>query len=128
MRLPFDEIRKTNLKSVTDIKYKNEQLAEIRKEFSVACPDLSSSGFLVVEKPQKSAGYQCFIVDKSDSFFRQISKKVKERLEFSQYIIDPNRFNFYKVFRVVALVIKAVKKMLERCKKAVDSFFSSCNR
>ena len=51
-----------------------------------------------------------------DSFVRQMSEKVKERLEFSQYIIDPNLFNFHKVVRVVALVIKAVKKMLERFK------------
>ena len=117
MKLPFDEMRKTHLNSVSDIRYRKEQLAEIRKESSVACPDLSSSGFLVVAQPMKCASHKCFLLDKrSDTFVQQISKKVKERLEFSQYIVDPNRFNFSKVVRVIALVIKAVKMLLERWK------------
>ena len=117
MRLPYNEMRSTHLKSVDDIKYKKEQLAEIRKEASVACPDLSSSGYLVVSQPKKPAAYPCYLVEKkSDPIVHQISKKVRERLEFSQYIVDPNRFNFNKVVRVVALVIKAVKKLLVRWK------------
>ena len=110
MRLSYQDMRKAHLKSIADIKFKREQLIEIRKESAAVSPDLTMSGFSVVAKPNKPAGFKCCLVDdRSDAFVKQISRKVKERLEFSKYIVDPNRFNFSKVVRVVALVIKAVK-------------------
>ena len=79
MRLLFDEMRKSCLNSVEDIKYRKEQLAEIRKESAIVSPDLSTSGFVVVSKPSKPAGgYKCCLVDrKNDPVVQQISKKVK---------------------------------------------------
>ena len=128
MQLSMDEMRETCLNSVEDIKYRKEQLAEIRKESAVVSPDLSNSGFLVVSRPSKAkleGSYRCCLVDRlADPVVQQISKKVKERLQFSKYIVDPNRFSFYKVVRVVALVIKAAKLLLKRWKatKVLSSF------
>ena len=51
-----------------------------------------------------------------------MSQKVKARLTFSKYIIDPNRFTFSKVVRVVALVIKVVKLFLLKIGKPLLQF------
>ena len=118
MRLPFEAMRESCLSSVGDIKYRKEQLAEIRKESAVVSPDLSTSGFVAMPRPgQLKSGYRCCLVEpKADPVVRQISKKVRERLQFSKYIVDPNRFSFHKVVRIVALVIRAVKLLLKRWK------------
>ena len=36
-------------------------------------------------------------------------QKVTERLEFSNYLINPNKFNFQKLVNIIALVIKFIK-------------------
>ena len=127
MQLSFDAMRESYLSSVEDIRYRKEQLAEIRKESAVVSPDLSTSGFLVVSRQRKrqEGGYECCLVDRmADPIVQQISKKVKERLEFSNYIVDPNRFTFNKSVRVVSLVIKASKLLQERwgIKKKLEGF------
>ena len=37
--------------------------------------------------------------------------RIKERYQFSQYLIDPNKFCFHKVVRIMAIVQKFVKKL-----------------
>ena len=125
MQLSFNSMRESCLRSVEDIKYRKEQLAEIKKESAAVSPDLSTSGFLVVSRPDKLNGYNCFLVDrKADPVVQQISKKVRERLVFSRYIVDPNRWSFHKVVRVTALVTKACKLLLKRwkMKKKMETF------
>ena len=39
-----------------------------------------------------------------------IQTSIKSRYEFSQYLIDPNKLRFKKVVRIVALVLKFIKK------------------
>ena len=88
MHLSFDAMRGSYLSSVEDIKYRKEQLMEIRKESAVVDPDLCTSGFVVVSKPEKQV-HKCYLVDrKADPVVQQISKKVSERLQFSGYIMD----------------------------------------
>ena len=36
---------------------------------------------------------------------------MRKRLEFSQYIVDPNQFRFRKVIRIVALVMLFINKL-----------------
>ena len=40
----------------------------------------------------------------------RISGKVKDRYKFSNYLIDPNRYRFRKVIRVMAFVLMFIKK------------------
>ena len=111
---PLEELRSTVLKNVKNVKCEKEQLAEIRKEQVKAHEDLCRSEFhLVLDDKQKgdNKGPRCFIVDvkKSDDFETNFAKKIKERLLFSKYLINPNRFNFNKVVRIFALVLKCAK-------------------
>ena len=79
----------------------------------------------MVAKPAKRAAYHCCLVDRTnDPLVKQISTKVKERLKFSNYLIDPNRFNFSKVVRIMSLVIKSVKIWLFRCYQRLLQQFS----
>ena len=124
MKLPISEMREQQvISSVEDIKYGKEQLEEIKKEKIVMSADLCDSGFIVMSQPMENADEKCFLVDKKvDSLVSEISTKVKERLEFSKYIIDPNRFKFSKGVRVVALVIKAAKCFLSLTNKLSSKF------
>ena len=45
---------------------------------------------------------------------RVVSEEIRKRLEFSQYIVDPNRFRFKQVIRVVALVMLFIKRLQKR--------------
>ena len=46
----------------------------------------------------------------TDCFVNEVvPKEVKERYEFSNYLIDPNRFRFRKVVRILGLVFRFVK-------------------
>ena len=60
-----------------------------------------------------AGGSKCFVSPKDSE---EISVKVSERLQFSQYIIDPNKFKFHKVVRIQAYVIKAAKVWLSKMK------------
>ena len=43
-----------------------------------------------------------------------VPEEISKRLEFSQYIVDPNRFRLKKVIRVVALVMWFIKNLQKR--------------
>ena len=107
MKLSFDELRRSDiLNSVEDIKLRKEQVAEINKETIGASTDLCDSGFTVMAQPVTA---RCFLVEEKVALLSEISNKVKERLEFSQYLVNPNKYKFSKCVRVQALVIKAAR-------------------
>ena len=54
---------------------------------------------------------------------RYVPEGVKDHYDFSQYIIDPNRFRFRKVIRVLGLVFLFIKKARRRCGKPVPKLF-----
>ena len=114
MHLPFNEMRTSCLSSVEDIRYRKEQQEKIRKESAVTSLDFTTSGFLVVSRPHHcDERYECVLVDRNDDVnLQQMSAKVKELLEFSNCIVDPNRNKFSKAIRVVSLVIKTAKLLL----------------
>ena len=80
MKLPVTEMRQQKvLSTVEDIKYRKEQLEEIKKEKISMSTDLCDSGFIVMSKPVQEKGDGCFLVDKKvDSLLSEISIKAKE--------------------------------------------------
>ena len=42
---------------------------------------------------------------------KYVSSRVKARYEFSKYIIDPNKFRYHKVVRILSFVLKYIKKI-----------------
>ena len=48
---------------------------------------------------------------------RQVPNQVVERYKFSRYLLDPNKFRFKTVVRVIAFVIKFIKILQSRVKK-----------
>ena len=56
-------------------------------------------------------------VDYSDSYLatnKEVLNKKGDRYKFSHYIIDPNRFRFRKVIRIVALIFLFVNNLKEK--------------
>ena len=54
------------------------------------------------------------------SFFLQdenVDKEIKCRYQYSKYVIDPNRFRFWKVVRVLALIFTFIKKISKNIEK-----------
>ena len=49
---------------------------------------------------------------------RYVPTSLRDRYEFSQYLIDPNMFRFRKVVRVLGLVLLFVEKMLSKINKS----------
>ena len=65
-------------------------------------------------------------VDKSVTctlHFPVVPRTVKDRYIFSKYIIDPNRFRFRKVVRIVAWVLKFVKSCYRKIGKQLTPLF-----
>ena len=60
----------------------------------------------------------------TNAIFTAIKDKVSERYQFSRYLYDPNKYNWAKAVRVMALVIKFVRLCATRVKrsKAVKDF------
>ena len=88
------------------------------------CIDLCDSGFSVEALPEAvSCVSEYFLADtKTESLVSGISSKVKDRLQFSKYIVNPFRFKFSKGVCVVSLVIKAAKLFLNGINRKLSSF------
>ena len=142
MLLPFPEIRNSHLRTVNDIQMRNEQLIEFKKESLKPTIDLCTSDFHLVTSSNAvgesscfvaggSVGASCFLVTESvfgcysvadNSSVVDPTAKVRERLEFSNYLMNPNKFSFYKVVRIIAIVLKVAKSWLEKVKKKLSKF------
>jgi hypothetical protein len=127
MQLPLAELRASYLKSVEEIKFEREHMNEINKELMGPVVDLCQSDFhLLMDDNIETAHSHCFVAGGSKCFVSskdsEISAKVKERLKFSKYMIDPNKFKFHKVVRIQAHVIKAAKVWLSKIGKRLSRF------
>ena len=61
--------------------------------------------------PDQGAHYN----DSNSAFvMKRVSNKVKEGYEFSKYLIDPNKFRFRKLVRVLALILMFIKKISKK--------------
>ena len=105
MHKPWTELFGTVLKNVAEVKLKNEQLAELKREHAKPSPgDLYDADcHLVVEESSNP----CYAVSTSE-----VSTKIEERLRFSRYLIDPNRHKFAQVVRLVAIVMRFCRVLL----------------
>ena len=57
------------------------------------------------KEKQEAAKENIFFMEKIKSF----TEVVEKRYLFAQYLIDPNRFRFEKVIRILAMVIKFIR-------------------
>ena len=57
----------------------------------------------------------------SKVFQQSIPEEVLERYTFCSYLIDPNRYRFKKVVRILAIVMKFCKLLLQKSKSVVKS-------
>ena len=53
-----------------------------------------------------------------------VPKELRERYIFSKYLIDPNKFRFRIVLRILALVFLFIQKIQKKCNKRGRSFES----
>ena len=114
MHLPLEDLRDTSvLRSVDDVKCDNKQAAEVRKEQMKSVEDLCHAQYNLVLSSVHSDSTdlpRCYLVDTNDSDFESnFGARVKERLAFSKYLIDPNRHSFNRVVRIFAIVLKCAK-------------------
>ena len=85
------------LKTISDIVLANDNQKEASKEYKVFCAidQVYLSNHINVKKPY-------------------VPREVKSRYEHSKYLIDPNKFRFRKVVRVLALVLMYLSKLMKR--------------
>ncbi len=147
MHRPMIDLIGFTLKDVNHVKLKNEQIAEAKKELVKLEADLCRSDFAMLVQQESSV---TFVLGQKDAVYcpavsesvdllsivhdlpteedeEQQSKLVKiiqERLKFSRYIIDPNRFRFAKVVRILAMVIKFCKLKLAKIGRKLVQYSS----
>ena len=109
----FDWMKKDKsyfpVKSVNEIKLKNNELSSVKAESL---------------RPEFLDKLDCFeqgeeVMSIDQHFLGYLSKKIntqklKERYEFLEYIIDPNRFRLRKVVRILALVMLFIRNLRKR--------------
>ena len=110
---------------MSDVKLKNENLAEMRYEHAKPGSDLCDSecNFMIdlAENGVLNGGnVVCSVAVASDT--SDITSIIRERLTFLKYIIDPNRCKFSKVVRVGAMVIKCCKLFLSLKNRRLTHF------
>ena len=112
------------IKSISDIKLSKEEL----KGYSEEKLDLSDTNWINKQLSDEYLSY----VTMNDGELNEISQRSK----FSNYVIDPNKFRFRKIVRIVALIFKFIKNLKGKIGKAntveiseskIPSQFSFCN-
>ena len=130
MRLPIDELRGSVLNDVDDVKLRSEQLAVMKKERIKGGIDLCKSDYhLVVEEAESRAHSSVHVTLPNSHVYvsgeepsENLHSIIAERLKFSRYLLDPNRYNWSKVIRILALVIKMAKAWLSVVNRKVERF------
>ena len=82
------------LQSVTDLKLPSKEDREVNKELII---------------PEVVDYTQCLLV-------KYVPKEIAKRYELSNYLINPNRYRFRKVIRILALVLLYIHKISAKCK------------
>ena len=123
MYQPWDALIGTTLKDVNDIKLKNEQLNEMKKELAKPATDLCASEFDAVIQDCSSVAFSggidlCFA---TTSLPEEMSA-VNKRYDFSHYLLDPNKFTFERVVRQMAVVIKFCRLMASKIGRDLSLF------
>ena len=63
----------------------------------------------VVEVEKESIVHKTFHSNRSACFDDGAEEHIRNRYQFSKYVIDPNRFRFRKVVRILSIVLKFIK-------------------
>ena len=99
------------IKSVDDLKLTDDEL----KDYNAELNDLLDEDWI---HQHLSKSYSMHYVYTNFSVLSDsTAEKVKKRYEFSKYILDPNKFRFRKVIRIVAILFLFLSKMLKRLKE-----------
>ena len=114
---PMDELHGDVLKNLQQVKLKSEQVSEISKESVKPESDLCNSDFNLL--------VQSAVVE--STALTATTSIIRERLQFSRYLVDPNRFRFRTVVRIVALVIKFAKIWITCIRRKIERFQPSNN-
>ena len=92
------------MRNVQEIKLNNNDIESMKRE------SLRPESILETVSEDVSEDYASDL-DTTSFVSRKVDlQKVKERYEFSSYIIDPNKFRLRKIVRVLALVIRFIRK------------------
>ena len=128
MHRPIDELKGTVLNDVNDIKLRIEQVAVLKKEQLKMGRDLCNSGEHLADTANMSAVNAAHhTVENSHVYIAEspaddVTSVVRERLKFSKYLIDPNKFRFTKVVRILAVIIKTARNWLSVINRNLISF------
>ena len=94
-----------------------------RSKYPVSTIDeikLTNTELIEANKEKLKLPTQTFYNKNDMGFNKNVDNEIKKRYDFSKYLIDPNRFRFIKVVRIMALVVKFIKKLsknLDRVQK-----------
>ena len=82
-----------------------------------------SSGFHLL-LPRNEGNEEVIVESSAVCLTTELTKTIQERLRFSNYLINPNKFDFTKVVRIHGIVIRASKKWLSKIGRSLLRFSS----
>ena len=89
------------------------EVAEVKKEQMKNSIDLCNSGVPLATPDTDNSSHDAA---------HSVVSNVRERLQFSKYLVDPNKFRFSKVVRVIAFVIKTARNWLAKIRRNLTNF------
>ena len=95
------------IKTTSEVILSNEAANEAKRES------------IIVDLPDSSDEGEGYIAKSKCLSCKMVPDEVGARYEYSQYLIDPNRFRFRKVIRVLGLVFLFVAKLRNKIKKGI---------
>ena len=110
-------------KYINDVKLKNNQIAEVKKEMMKLAnsTDLCVSEFHLVKEGCNSicsnTNMHRNMCLATTPVTKDVVNTLQQRYQFMNYMIDPNKYTFAKVIRIVAVVMKFVTRLLRVVKR-----------
>ena len=119
----WEDLLGTTLKNIDHVKLKNNQIAEVKKEMMklANATDLCVSEFHLVREGCNSICSNTNMHRNMCLATTPVTKDVvttlQQRYQFMNYMIDPNKYTFAKVVRIIAVVMKFVTRLLRVVKR-----------
>ena len=83
--------------------------------------DVQLSDLELAEANAEKALLKTFYNQTHLGFNKSVDEQILERYKFSKYLIDPNRFRFRKVVRILGLAFTFINKLARRIEKILNS-------
>ena len=116
------------IKSVKEIKLSSDEIEHYKAELVDGVLDEKWINQQISQTFYQSYAFDPFSEVKAIETFSSLSKtsviEIQKRYDFSKYVLDPNKFRFRKIVRILGLVYLFISNLMKRKNKKLEGILS----